>query len=210
LIGSGLEQSKSLVKLRWSHLSEENFLEEILFGLGDHTSLKNLELETKLTKSSSQALRSLLHFNEKLESLTLWQLKDQEMIPTMVSALAGLARNTGLTQFSFGTDSDETNATVATAWTAMLQRNTFITMLDLSNTGGKENANADCKLCSAAAKGLVDNFTIETLHVPKTENGTVLNGSVWQEMLERNHCVKKLFFSNCSISLEAFQCIARG
>jgi hypothetical protein len=141
-IASGLEQNKSLVKLHWMNAYQgDDFLEEILIGLFDHASLKTLELAVRLTKSSSQALRSLLHCNRKLELLSLKQLEDQEMITTMVSVLAGLARNTGLTQFSFGTDSDKTNATLATAWTNMLQRNTSIKILDLRNSDGEETGN---------------------------------------------------------------------
>jgi Ran GTPase-activating protein (RanGAP) involved in mRNA processing and transport len=209
-IGSGLAQNKSLVKLHWYVNESVDFLEEVLFGLYDHISLKTLELTSQLTKTSSLALRSLLHFNVTLESLALTQLAEHEKIPTMVSVLAGLAQNTGLKEFSFGTDSGETNATLATAWTKMLQRNTSITMLDLRKADCKENADADSELCSAVAKGLVKNSTLETLYVPDTENPVVIDGPVWQEMLESNHCLKKLIVSSCSISLEGFECIARG
>jgi hypothetical protein len=71
-IGSGLEQNKSLVKLHWRNAQQKNvdFLEEIMLKLFDHVSLKTLELVVRLTKSSSQALRSLLHCNRKLEFLS--------------------------------------------------------------------------------------------------------------------------------------------
>jgi hypothetical protein len=76
----------------------------------------------------------------------------------------------------------------------MLRRNTSIKVLDLHSADYKENA--DGGICTAVAKGLVENSTVETLHlnVHETENPTVLDGLVWQEPLESNHCVKKLCF----------------
>jgi hypothetical protein len=212
-IGSGLAQNKSLVKLIWSiFYPGVDFLEEVLFGLCDHISLKTLELRAQLTKTSSLALRSLLHFNGTLESLILTQHKDREEIPTMLAVLAGLAQNTGLKQFSFETDLGETNATLATAWTKMLQTNTSFTMLDLRKPSCEINADADYELCSAVAKGLVKNSTLETVYIPgwSRSNPEVFDGPVWQEMLERNHCLQKFYFSSGSISLEDFECLARG
>jgi hypothetical protein len=96
-IGSRLAQNKSLVKLHWCAPRGNQFMEDIIFGLCDHTSLKTLELRIRPTKSSSLALRSLLHFDGTLERLALTQCgEDHESIPTMVSVLAGLAKNTGL------------------------------------------------------------------------------------------------------------------
>jgi hypothetical protein len=211
-IGSGLAQNKTLVKLHWYVNEGVDFLEEVVFGLCDHISLKTLELKIKLTKSSSLALRSLLHCNRTLERFDLTQLKDREEIPTMVSVLAGLAQNTGLKQFFFETDLGETNATLATAWTKMLQTNTSFTMLDLRKPSCERNADADSALCSAVAKGLVKNSTLETLYLPgfSRSDPQVFHGPVWQEMLVSNHCVKKLYFSSGSISLEGFECLARG
>jgi hypothetical protein len=209
-IGSGLAQNKSLVKLHWEVSEGVEFLEEVLFGLYDHISLKTLELEAQLTTTSSLALRSLLHCNRTLERLALTQHKDHEKIPTMVSVLAGLAQNKGLKDFAFETDLGETNAILATAWTNMLQTNTSITTLDLRKPNCELNADADSELCSAVAKGLVKNSALETLCIPDTENAIVLHGPVWQEMLESNQYLKKLFLTQCSISLEAFQCLARG
>jgi Ran GTPase-activating protein (RanGAP) involved in mRNA processing and transport len=208
-IGRGLAQNKSLVKLSWEMTQQGfKFLEEIMFGLGDHTSLKTLELRIRLTESSSQALRSLLHYNGTLESLSLTQLKDQEKIPTMVAVLAGLAENTGLKEVSFGTYSGETNATLATAWTDMLQKNTSITKLNLMNANCEENT--EYGICSAVAEGLVENSTLETLHLPDTATLTALRGPVWQEALESNHCLRKLCLSESVITLEGFECLARG
>jgi Ran GTPase-activating protein (RanGAP) involved in mRNA processing and transport len=204
-IGSGLAQNKSLVKLNWDANKGVDFLGEVLFGLFDHTSLKTIDLTTQLTESSSQALRSLLHCNGTLERLALKQLRDHEEIPTMVSVLAGLARNMGLKEVLFATeDSGGTNATLATAWTNMLQRNTSITMLDLrefNNVGA-----VDCEICSAVAEGLVENSTLETLYLPSIR----LHGPVWQEALESNHFLRILSLAYCSISLEGFECLARG
>jgi hypothetical protein len=210
--GSGLEQNKSLVKLHWMNAYQgEDFLEEILLGLFDHASLKTLELVVRLTKSSSQALRSLLHCNRKLELLSLKQLEDHEKIPTMVSVLAGLARNTGLKELSFFTDYEgETKATLATAWTSMIQRNTSIKILDLRNNDGEETG--DCELCSAVAEGLVSNSTLDTLQLPgwSSSNPEVFHGPLWQEMLESNHCLKHFGFPASFVSPEGFQCLARG
>jgi Ran GTPase-activating protein (RanGAP) involved in mRNA processing and transport len=81
-------------------------------------------------------------------------------------------------------------------------------MLDLWNANSEENIERE--LCSAVAEGLAQNSTLETLCVPRTENETALVGPVWEEALGSNHCLKKLSFIHCSISLEAFQCLARG
>jgi Ran GTPase-activating protein (RanGAP) involved in mRNA processing and transport len=165
----------------------------------------------KLTGLSSLALRFLLKFNRTLEHLFLTQDGANERFETMVAVLAGLAENTGLKEFTFDSDFGETNATLATAWTKMLQRNASITMLDLRKPNRKtKNADAESELCTAVAKGLVSNSTLETLYVPDTKYSVVLHGPVWQEMLVSNHCVKKLCFSKYSISLETFQCLARG
>jgi hypothetical protein len=217
-IGSGLAQNKSLVKLIWDHLNEGvNFLEEIMFGLCDHISLKTLGLEARLTTTSSLALRSLLQCNRTLERFDLTHLKDQEKIPTMASVLAGLAQNTGLKTFSFESYSTETNATfptLATAWSNMLQRNTSITMLDLRKVDWDEDA--DCVLCSAVAEGLVTNSTLKTLYLPgfsRSDPGVFrgpFHGSVWQKMLESNHSLKRLCFQNYGISLAGFECLGRG
>jgi hypothetical protein len=209
-IGSGLAQNESLVKLHWDEKEGVEFLEEVLFGLCDHISLKTLELEVILTKSSSQALRSLLHSNGTLERLELTQRRDDEKLPTMVSVLAGLAQNTGLKELSFATELRETNATLATAWINMLQRNTSITTLDLRIPDCEEIEERE--LCSAVAKGLVTNSTLETLYLPSwsSSDPEVFHGPIWQEMLESNHCLKTLCFSACPISLEGFECLARG
>ena len=215
-IGGGLAKNKSLVKLSWSNTYQGvDFLEEILFGLCDHISLKTLELRAQLTKTSSVALRSLLHFNGRLETLALTQLEDHEKIPTMVSVLAGLAQNTGLKNFSFESYSRgtiATLATLATAWINLLQRNTSITMLDLRKDDWDLDADADCVLSSAVAEGLVTNSTLETLYLPGwlTLNRQFFHGPVWQEMLGNNRCLKKLCFPGCPISLEGFECLARG
>jgi hypothetical protein len=63
-IGSGLAQNKSLVNLKWDVWEGATFVEEVLFGLFSHVSLKTLELHISLTNSSSLALRSLLHYQD--------------------------------------------------------------------------------------------------------------------------------------------------
>jgi hypothetical protein len=209
-IGSGLAQNKSLVELHWNAHRPVNFIEEVLVGLYDHISLKTLGLVTQLTKTSSLALRSLLHCNRTLERLDLKQLDDNEEIPMMVAVLAGIAQNTGLKEFKFETDLVETNAPLAKAWAKMLQRNTSITMLDLRNRS--TGVYAERELCWAVAKGLATNSTLETLHVPSwsSPNPQVFHGQVWQEALASNHCLKMLSFSYCSFSLDGFKCLARG
>jgi hypothetical protein len=207
-IGIGLTQNKSLEKLSWEMTQGFKFLEEILFGLSNHIGLKTLELKIKLIESSSQALRSLLHCNRTLERLFLTQSGANERFETMVAVLAGLAENTGLKEVTFESDSIETNAALATAWTKMLQRNTSITLLDFRNTGW--GGKSKLEISSAVAEGLVENSALETLYLPNADNSTVLYGPVWQEALKRNRSLKKLSFLNCSVSLEAFQCLARG
>jgi hypothetical protein len=88
-IGSGLAQKNSLVDIRWNAYRYVEFLKEVLVGLYDHISLKTLGLVTKLTKSSSLALRSLLHCNKTFERLDRSELGDNETIMTMVAVLAG-------------------------------------------------------------------------------------------------------------------------
>jgi Ran GTPase-activating protein (RanGAP) involved in mRNA processing and transport len=208
-IGSGLAQNESLVKLKWDTLEDFSFVEEVLFGLSDHIGLKTFELNIGLTKSSSQALRSLLHCNGTLERLALKQRQWHEIIPTMVSVLAGLAQNTGLKEVLFETnDSFATNATLATAWTNMLQKNTSIEVMDFRNTEFEQDA--DCELCSAVAEGLFANSTLETLYLPGWSEPEVFQGPVWQEMLKSNRWLKKLCFSDSPVSRKAFQCLARG
>jgi Ran GTPase-activating protein (RanGAP) involved in mRNA processing and transport len=207
-IGSGLAQNKSLVKLNWDAWEGAEFVEEVLFGLCEHTSLKALKLKIRLTESSSLALRSLLHCNRTLELLFLTQSGATNQ--TMVAVLAGLAQNTGLKEVTFENEfSNETESAETNAWTNMLQRNTCITMLDLRYCDRGETAERE--LCSAVAEGLVENSTLETLYLPNKEDPfDVLHGPVWQEALESNHCLKKLCFARCPISLEAFQCLAKG
>jgi hypothetical protein len=111
----------------------------------------------------------------------------------MVSVLAGSAQNTGLKN-SFETDG-ETNATLATAWTNMLQRNTSITILDLRKANCEVNADADSEMCSAVVKGLVENsLHLKRYNCPMTEIPIVLHGPVWQEMLESNRCLKSFVY----------------
>jgi Ran GTPase-activating protein (RanGAP) involved in mRNA processing and transport len=217
-IGSWLAQNKSLVKLYWNAIQGAQFTEEVLFGLCDNTSLKILTLAAQLTKLSSQALRSLLHFNGTLEGLALTLLKDDEIaltqlkyhqkIPAIVSVLAGLAKNTGLKKLRFKTASGGTNATLATAWTNMLQRNTSITSFDLREAFGDKNARYE--LCTAVAEGLVENSTLETLYLPCMEYRTDFHGPVWQEALQSNHSLKMLSFRECSIPLRSHECLAQG
>jgi hypothetical protein len=213
-IGSGLAQNKSLVKLKWDTLEFFGFVEEVLFGLSDHVGLKTLELNIRLTKSSSQALRSLLHHNGTLERLALTQRPDNETTPTMVSVLAGLTQNTCLKELLFETDAFETkvmnDAALTTAWTNMLQKNKSIRILVFRNTEFEVEPNLE--LCSAIAEGLVTNSTLETLYLSGWLSTTpdVFQGPVWQEMLKNNVWLKKLSMSECSVSSEAFQCLARG
>jgi hypothetical protein len=73
---------------------------------------------------------------QNIETSVLTPVQTNERFETMVAVLAGLAENTGLKQFTFETNSAETNATLATA--ISLQRNTSITTLDLRNAGSKK------------------------------------------------------------------------
>jgi hypothetical protein len=102
------------------------------------------------------------------------------------------AQNTGLKEFR-SKPIGETNATLATAWN-MLQRNTSITILDLRKANCEVNADTDSEMCSAVAKGLVENSTPETLLPPDDGNSIVLHGPVWQEMLESNRCLKSFVY----------------
>jgi hypothetical protein len=209
-IGRGFAKNKSLVNLLWQTPVGLDFMEEVLDGLFKHIKLKSLVLQTQLTRSSSQALRSLLHCNETLERLefSLYNSSEEEF-PTMAPVLAGLARNTGLKEVLIRSQSSETDTAVATAWTDMLERNTSIQILNLN--GYDWEGDSDHKLSSAVAAGLVNNSTLVTLRLPY-ESGvsSMFNGPVWQEMLKNNHSLKTLSFTNCFISVEGFQCLARG
>jgi Ran GTPase-activating protein (RanGAP) involved in mRNA processing and transport len=156
-------------------------------------------------------LRSLLHGIETLERFELALYRSEEESATMASVLSGLARNTGLKEVVIQSESSETDTTVATAWTDMLQRNTSIKMLDLND--GEWEGDSEYKLCSAIAAGLVNNSTLETLRLSREDNSgrdSQFNGPVWHEMLKNNHSLKTLSFANCSISVEGFQCLAQG
>jgi Ran GTPase-activating protein (RanGAP) involved in mRNA processing and transport len=208
-IGRGFARNKSLVNLQWCTSEGFDFMEEVLFGLLKHIKLKSLVLETQLTKTSSHVLRSLLHCNETLENFALALFSSKEESPMMVSVLAGLAENTGLKEVKIRSESPETGTTLATAWTDMLQRNASIKFLDLNDDDW--DGDSDYKLCSAVAAGLVNNSTLETLRLPTELNsGLMFNGPVWHEMLKNNHSLKRLSFSNCVLSEEGFQCLARG
>jgi hypothetical protein len=210
-IGRGFAQNKSLVKLKWCTAAGLDFLEEILFGLIEHNKLKLLKLELSLTKSSSQVLRSLLHCNETLEKFKLVLFGIEEEFPAMASVLAGLAQNKGLKEVQIQSQSSETNTTLAAAWTDMLRTNTSIKILDL--TDDEWEGDSGFKLSSAVAAGLVNNSTLETARlVPTTPGapGNQFNGPVWQEMLKKNHSLKTLSLQHSFISLEGFECLARG
>jgi Ran GTPase-activating protein (RanGAP) involved in mRNA processing and transport len=211
-IGRGFAKNKTLVNLRWHTPVGLDFMEDVLFGLLDHINLKSIILRTQLTRSSSQALRSLLHCNETLERFELALYRSDEKFPTMVPVLAGLAQNTGLKEVLIRSESSETDTIVATAWTDMLQRNESINILDL--THDHWDGDSDYKLSSAIAEGLVNNSTLETLRLPREDRcsseNSMFNGPAWQEMLKNNHSLKSLSFSNCVLSVEGFQCLARG
>jgi hypothetical protein len=210
--GRGLAKNKSLVKLQLTTPGLE-FMAEILFGLFDHNKLKSLELVVALTESSGQVLRSLLHCNRTLDRFKLRLHESEEEFPTMASVLAGLANNTGLKEVLIDSQYSESDTTLATAWTDMLQRNTSIQILDLTTDNRCWHGDHDYILSSAVAEGLANNSTLETVRLPH-EDGTnsdkPFNGPVWQEMLENNHSLKTLSFSQCCISVEGFECIARG
>jgi hypothetical protein len=213
-IGRGFAQNKSLVKLKWETPLGFEFMEEVLFGLVDHIKLKSLVLNIKSTKLSSQALRSLLHSNKTLERFQIMLHKSEEESPTIASALAGLAQNTGLKEVVIQSESSETNTTLATAWTDMLRRNTSIKILDLTDDGWK--GDSDFNLSSAVAEGLVNNSTLEKVRFPCEDRfnadhpDNLFNGPVWQRMLKKNHSLKTLSFSKCVISVEGYQSLARG
>jgi Ran GTPase-activating protein (RanGAP) involved in mRNA processing and transport len=212
-IGRGFAQNKSLVKLQWSTPNGFDFMEEVLFGLFDHINLKSLAMQTKLTKLSSQALRSLLHCNENLEYFKLILQGSEKKFPAMASVLAGLAQNKGLKEVLIQSVSSKNDTTVATAWTDMLSRNTSIKILDLKDD---EECDYDYNLLSAVAEGLVNNSTLETVRLPRQEGiipetpENQFNGPVWQKMLKNNHSLKSLSFPCCIISDEGFECLARG
>jgi Ran GTPase-activating protein (RanGAP) involved in mRNA processing and transport len=73
---------------------------------------------------------------------------------------------------------------------------------------------SDYKLCSAVAAGLANNSTLISLCLPREDSfsseDSLFNGPVWQEMLKSNHSLKSLSFTKCVISVEGFQCLARG
>jgi Ran GTPase-activating protein (RanGAP) involved in mRNA processing and transport len=212
-IGRGFAKNRSLVKLQWNTSEGLEFMEEVLFGLFDHNKLKSLELELSLTKSSCQVLRSLLHCNETLEYFKLLLHGSEEEFPAMASVLAGLAQNKGLKEVLIQSESSENDTTLATAWTDMLRRNTSIKILDLTCD---EVYDYDYNLSSAVAEGLVNNSTLETVRLPRQEGYSLetpeilLNGPVWQKMLKKNHSLKTLSLEHNFISLEGFECLARG
>jgi Ran GTPase-activating protein (RanGAP) involved in mRNA processing and transport len=211
-IGRGFAKNMSLETLRWQTPVGLDFMEEVLFGLLDHINLKSIILRTQLTRSSSQALRSLLHCNKTLERFELALFSSEEEFPTMAPVLAGLAQNTGLKKVVIRSESSETDMTLATAWTDMLQRNTSIQMLDLNDDDWE--GDSDYRLCSAVAAGLANNSTLISLCLPREDSfsseDSLFNGPVWQEMLKSNHSLKSLSFTKCVISVEGFQCLARG
>jgi Ran GTPase-activating protein (RanGAP) involved in mRNA processing and transport len=140
-------------------------------------------------------------------------LESEKEFPTMATVLAGLAQKTGLKEVLIQTDSSETNTKLAAAWTDMLRMNTSIKILDLTTTE-QWKGDSDSNLSAAVAEGLVSNSSLETVRLPHANNrspvDSLFNGLVWQEMLESNHSLKKLSFSVCFITMEGFDCLARG
>jgi hypothetical protein len=145
-IGRGFAKNKSLVNLQWDTPYGLDFMEEVFFGSIDHIKLKSLFLSTKLTKLSSQALRSLLHCNETLERFELELFISEGGLPTMVPVLVGLAQNTGLKEVLIHSETSASDKTVATAWTDMLQRNTSINILDSTDDDWEGDSDC-CRAC---------------------------------------------------------------
>jgi hypothetical protein len=67
----GFEQNNSMTSLEWvsqgPYTYPDHDLGEVFFGLSNHPKLKTLKLGVKLTRASSQALRSCLRANETLD-----------------------------------------------------------------------------------------------------------------------------------------------
>jgi hypothetical protein len=176
-IGRGFAKNKSVVNLQLYAPEGLEFMEELFFGLFDHIKLKSLVLSTQLTELSSQVLRSLLHCNKTLERFELELCSNENEITTMAPVLAGLAQNMGLKEVKIRTESSETDTTVATAWTDMLQRNTSIKILNLNDD--ECEGDSDFELSSAVAAGLVTNSTLETVCLPSEDHsGLMFNGPV--------------------------------
>jgi hypothetical protein len=153
----GLEQNTSLKSLEWGSCKPSPDLGEVFFGLSNHPKLKTLKLHVKLTRLSSQALRSCLHANETIDYLSLCLKPPTEGIEAESSTLApillGLACNRGVKHFHIGYSSLTNFAT--TAWVELLQKNASIKILEFMLHWRDD--------MSAIVRGLEGNASLEKL-----------------------------------------------
>jgi hypothetical protein len=148
----GFEQNHSLEQLYWRSTARYALLEEVFSGISNHPKLKALVLDMRLTRASSQALRSCLHANGALETICLILDKYSMLEPVLL----GLACNRGVTHFHIK-NSSLSLISCAMAWVELLQKNTSIKILELSVCSiGRDDM-------SAIARGLEGNASLEKL-----------------------------------------------
>jgi Ran GTPase-activating protein (RanGAP) involved in mRNA processing and transport len=196
----GFEQNNSMKSLEWGSRSRGPYpdLGEVFFGLFNHPKLKTLLLSVPLNGASSQALRSCLHANGTLASISLHlhpRTHSEENKNSMLEpVLLGLACNRGVTHFHIW-NSPLRNISCATAWVELLQKNTSIKILKLSHCSiGRDNM-------SAIARGLEGNASLENLTFTDLLQGdSIFHGPAWQAMLQRNRSLKEFFLSLGSAS----------
>jgi Ran GTPase-activating protein (RanGAP) involved in mRNA processing and transport len=210
----GFEQNNSMTSLEWVSQVPypDHDLGEVFFGISNHPRLKTLKLNVKLNRSSSQALRSYLHANERLEYFSLrlehpTEVKEDEHY-TLTLILLGLACNRSVTHF-YIYDSPLNAISCTTAWFELLQKNTSLKILEL----------LDCSIgrddMSTIARGLEGNAALKDLTIINLSGDSILDGPVWQAMLQRNRCLEEIVFrhgsNTCSkIPSDELACFAGG
>jgi Ran GTPase-activating protein (RanGAP) involved in mRNA processing and transport len=177
-------------------------LGEVFFGLSNHAKLKTLKLSVKLTRASSQALRSCLHANETLDYFSLRLERPTEgnnnEFSTLTPILLGLACNRGVTHFHMH-DSPLSLISCATAWVEVLQKNTSLKILESSDCSiGRDDM-------SAIAQGLEGNVSLEKLEFIDLKGDSIFHGPAWQAMLQRNRSLKEIVFRLHLTSVSGFE-----
>jgi Ran GTPase-activating protein (RanGAP) involved in mRNA processing and transport len=208
----GFEQNNSMKSLEWGSRGPYPDLGEVFFGISNHPKLNSLLLNVNLTGLSSQALRSCLHANGTLESLSLHlrpsgDTNEENEYSTLEPVLLGLACNRGVTHFHIRR-SPLSNISCATAWVELLQKNTSIKILELSYCSiGRDDM-------SAIARGLEGNASLEKLTFRNLQGDSILQGPAWQAMLQRNRSLKEIVlsrgFTSPLIPIGEFVCFAGG
>jgi len=208
----GFERNRTLEKLEmeWKGVL---YLEDVIFGLTEHSKLKSLILDIAFaTEVSSQALRFFLKGSETLEQFEIYWRSDSDKFPTVTPILLGLAcnRSVKIAEFSLPVLDDSQIPACAAAWTEMLRRNSTMEVLQF-------DLECDIKIGPECAAGIVDglseNVALQELYLGQRLEEGAFYGPNWEHMLDRNQSLKELGLRACYLGAAgatSFGAFARG